>query len=80
MRDIIDSYIRDGIGIIELLAVLVVGAIVVGAWVRTKSVMTTIGAMAVGALVLAFILNLDWVGRKAGEDIRERENGAAVTG
>lgn len=78
MREIIDSYLRDGIGIIELASVLVAGAIVVGAWVKTKSVMATLGAMVVGALVIGFVANLDWFGRKAGEDIRERENGAEV--
>lgn len=78
MIDIIESYINDGIGIIELVAFLVVGVMVVATWVRTKSATATIGVMVVGALVLGYIYNAQWFGRKAAEDLQQRENGAEV--
>ena len=78
MRDLIESYIQDGIDIIQLVGLLIVGAVVLTTWTKTKSAMATVSAMVVGALVLGYIYNADWVGRKVGEDITQRENGAQV--
>jgi hypothetical protein len=47
-------------------------------WAKSKSAMATVGAMIVGMLVLAFIMNADWLGQRTADDIKNRENGAAV--
>lgn len=78
MIDLIRSYINDGIGLIQLAALLVVGWVVLSVWMLSRSVTKVIGVMIVGALVLGFIYNADWFGQRAGDDIRSRENGAAV--
>jgi hypothetical protein len=76
MTDVIRSYINDGIGLIQLAGLLIVGVVVLTTWAKTKSVMTTIGTMVVGALVLGYLYNADWFGRKAAEDIQNRDNGS----
>lgn len=78
MTDVIESYINDGIGLIQLAGLLIVGVVVLSTWTKTKSAMATIGAMVVGALVLGYLYNADWFGRKAAEDIQQRDSGAAT--
>ena len=79
MTDVIESYINDGIGLIQLAGLLIVGVVVLTTWSKTKSAMATVSAMVVGALVLGYLYNADWFGRKAAEDIQNRDNGAATT-
>ena len=76
MTDVIRSYINDGIGLIQLAGLLIVGVVVLTTWSKTKSAMATVSAMVVGALVLGYLYNADWFGRKAAEDIQNRDNGA----
>lgn len=78
MIDVIRSYINDGIGLIQLAGLLIVGVVVLTTWSKTKSAMATVGAMIVGALVLGYLYNADWFGQKAADDIKSRDNGAAV--
>lgn len=78
MLDIIESYIQDGIGLVQLAGLLVVCVVVVATWTRTKSAMATVAMMVLGALVLGFLHNAEWFGRKAAEDLQQRENGAEV--
>lgn len=78
MTDIIRSYINDGIGLIQLAALLVVGFLVLSVWWASKSITKVIGTMIVGALVLGYIYNADWFGRQAAEDIQNRDNGMEV--
>lgn len=78
MVEVIRSYIQDGIGIIQLAALLVALAMVLAVWTRTKSAMATIGAMFIGALVLGFIHNAAWFGQRVADDMQQRENGAAM--
>lgn len=76
--EIIRSYIQDGIGLIQIGAVLVVGWVVLTAWMTTRSITKVLGAMLIGALVLGFIYRADWFGTKAAEDIQNRDNGMEV--
>ena len=78
MIEIVRSYIADGIGLIQLAAVLVAGFVVLAAWTRTKSATATVGAMVLGALVIGFVMNAEWLGQKTGEDITSRDNGMAA--
>ncbi len=75
MIEIVRSYINDGIGLIQIGAVLVAGFVVLAAWTKTKSATATVGAMVLGALVIGFVMNAEWLGQKTGEDITRRENG-----
>lgn len=75
MVEVLRSYVSDGIGLIQYAAVLIVGAVVLAAWTKTRSIMGTVGAMVVGALVLGYIFNAQWLGQRVGEDIISRENG-----
>lgn len=78
MTEIIRSYISDGIGLIQLAALLIVGFVTLAAWSTTKSITKTVSTMVVGVLVLGYLYNADWFGRKAAEDIQSRDNGMAV--
>ena len=78
MTEVIRSYINDGIGLIQLAGLLIVGVVVLTTWSKTKSAMATVSAMVIGALVLGYLYNADWFGQKAAEDIKNRDNGAAV--
>lgn len=78
MTEIIRSYINDGIGLIQLATLLVVGFVVLATFMASRSITKTIGMMLIGALVLGYIFNADWFGAKAAEDIRGRENGMGI--
>lgn len=78
MTDMIESYIEDGINLIQLAGLLIVGAVVLATWTKTKSAMATASAMVVGILVLGYLHNADWLGRRAADDIQQRDNGMAV--
>ncbi len=78
MTEIVRSYIADGIGLVQLAAVLIVGFVVLATWSKSKSAMATIGMMVVGALVLGFLYNAQWFGQKAAEDLIGRENGMGL--
>lgn len=78
MTDIIRSYINDGIGLVQLATLLIVGFVVLGTFMASKSITKTIGMMLMGALVLGYIYNADWFGLKTAEDIKNRDNGMAV--
>ncbi|MPY95976.1 MAG: hypothetical protein GEV08_23830 [Acidimicrobiia bacterium] len=75
MIDIIRSYISDGIGLVQYATLFIVGAVVLAASAKTRSVMATASAMVVGALVLGYVYNAEWLGQRVGADIVERENG-----
>lgn len=78
MTEVIRSYINDGIGLIQLAGLLVVGFVVLAAWTKTRSMTATLSAMIVGALVLGYLYNADWFGQKAADDIKSRDNGMEV--
>lgn len=78
MVEVIRSYIADGIGLIQLAAVLVAIAVPLMTWAKTRSVMATVGAMLLGAFVLGYIHNAEWLGQRVGQDVQNRENGAEV--
>lgn len=78
MTEVVRSYISDGIGLVELATVLVVGVVVLVTWGRTRSIIATAGAMLVGALVVGYVMNAEWFGQRMGEDIQRRENGLQV--
>lgn len=78
MLEIVRSYINEGIGLIQLAAVLIVGFVVLAAWTKTRSVMAVVSAMVIGALVIGFIHNADWLGQKTADDIKSRDNGMGV--
>ena len=77
MTDIIRSYIQDGVGLVQLGGLLVVVFVVLASWATTKSITKTLGTMVVGALVMGYLYNADWFGRKAASCVSRR--GASPT-
>ncbi|MPY92665.1 MAG: hypothetical protein GEV08_06220 [Acidimicrobiia bacterium] len=75
MLDIVRSYLEEGKGLVQLATVLLAGVMVLAAWARTRSAMATVAAMVLGALVIGYTLNAEWLGQRVGADIVERENG-----
>lgn len=74
MTDMMTGLINDA----EVLLTMVVGVVgivfVIMTWVRTRSVMPTLGVVILTAVVWWGVNNYQWIGNTAGSDIQGRED------
>lgn len=67
--DILHNMFEAARGLIVLAVILMGMVFVIMTWSRTRSLMPTIGALIVGALVVWGVSSFEWFANRAGEDI-----------
>lgn len=73
MGDVIDSLLVDARTVLVSIVFLVGIAFVISTWVRTKSVVPTLGAVLVTVVVFWGVSNVNWLQDQVQEDIEQRE-------
>jgi hypothetical protein len=82
MGDVIDSLLVDARTVLVSIVFLVGIAFVISTWVRTKSVVPTLGAVLVTVVVVWGVTNVNWLQDQVQEDIEQRESdpGSRISG
>jgi Ca2+/H+ antiporter len=80
MSDMINSYLEDAETVLLSIVLLVGIVFVIATWMRTKSVMPTIGALVLAIVVYWGVDNYDSVSKSVGSDIEDRQNDSSGSG
>lgn len=71
MVDILDGFLSDAIGLVKVGMALMAIVFVLMTWVRTRSLVPTLGALLLGAVVIYGVNNYDFLSQQVKEDVEK---------
>lgn len=76
MTTLVESILNDGARLLPLAAALVVAWMVLRTWLKTRSALSTLGAVVVGALVVGFLSDPVGLTSMLWSEVQARTGGA----
>jgi len=71
MVDILNGFLSDALALVKLGMALMAIVFVLMTWVRTRSLVPTLGALLLGAVVIYGVNNYDFLSQQVKEDVDE---------
>lgn len=71
MVDILNGFLSDALALVKLGMALMAIVFVLMTWVRTRSLVPTLGALLLGAVVIYGVNNYDFLSQQVKEDVEE---------
>jgi hypothetical protein len=71
MVDILDGFLSDAMALVKVGMALMAIVFVLMTWVRTRSLVPTLGALLLGAVVIYGVNNYDFLSQQVKEDVEE---------